>query len=70
MVGFHGSDEIPTPNIDKLAKEGVFLNNYYVLPTCSPSKSALMTVDTPYTRVRKFLEALANILEKNSQGYI
>ena len=41
-VGFHGS-KIQTPNIDKLASDGVILNNYYVLPLCSPTRSALMT---------------------------
>ncbi|XP_066922222.1 arylsulfatase B-like [Clytia hemisphaerica] len=42
-VGFHGSDQIETPNIDKLAKEGIILNNYYVQPICCPTRSALMT---------------------------
>ena len=41
-VGFHGSD-IKTPNIDKLATEGVILDNYYVQPLCTPTRSALMT---------------------------
>ena len=41
-VGFHGS-KIQTPNIDKLASEGVELDNYYVLPICTPTRSALMT---------------------------
>ena len=41
-VGFHGS-KIQTPNIDKLASEGVELDNYYVLPLCTPTRSALMT---------------------------
>lgn len=41
-VGFHGS-KIQTPNIDKLASEGVVLDNYYVLPICTPARSALMT---------------------------
>ena len=42
-MSFHGSDQIPTPNIDDLANSGVILNNYYVLPVCSPSRSAIMT---------------------------
>jgi len=42
-VSFHGSPQIPTPNIDRLAKKGIILNNYYVLPNCSPTRSAFMT---------------------------
>ena len=42
-MSFHGSDQIPTPNIDDLANSGVILNNYYVLPVCSPTRSAIMT---------------------------
>ena len=41
-VGFHGS-KIDTPNMDKLAAEGVILDNYYVLPICSPTRSALLS---------------------------
>ena len=41
-VGFH-NPKIQTPNIDKLAEDGVKLDNYYVQPVCTPTRGALMT---------------------------
>ena len=41
-VGYHGS-EIKTPNIDKLSGGGVRLENYYVQPICSPTRTQLMS---------------------------
>ena len=45
-VGFHGS-KIDTPNIDKLAKDGLQLDRFYVHPICSPTRAALMTGRVP-----------------------
>jgi arylsulfatase B len=41
-LGLHGSG-IETPNLDNLAHEGVYLQNYYVLPYCSPTRAALLS---------------------------
>ncbi len=45
-LGFRGSD-IETPNIDRLAAEGVHLERLYVMPICTPTRSALMTGRDP-----------------------
>ncbi|MGH9660200.1 MAG: arylsulfatase B, partial [Bryobacteraceae bacterium] len=41
-VGYHGAQHA-TPNIDRLAREGVELDRYYVYPVCSPTRAGLMT---------------------------
>jgi arylsulfatase A-like enzyme len=45
-VGYHGSDT-KTPTIDRLAKEGVALERYYVYPTCSPTRCGILTGRNP-----------------------
>lgn len=42
-VGFNGSKFYETPKIDALAKGGLILDNSYMYPTCSPSRTALFT---------------------------
>ena len=42
-LGVHGNTMIKTPNLDRLAGESVRLTDYHVDPTCSPTRSALMT---------------------------
>ena len=36
--GVRSDGLIPTPNIDKLAKDGLKLTSHYVHPTCTPSR--------------------------------
>jgi len=44
-LGAYGG-EIETPVLDRLADEGLLFTNFYVLPTCSPTRSALMSGNT------------------------
>jgi len=41
-VGYHGGVG-RTPNIDRLVREGVELDRFYVSPLCSPTRAGLMT---------------------------
>ncbi|MBN1348194.1 sulfatase-like hydrolase/transferase, partial [candidate division KSB1 bacterium] len=41
-VGYH-NPQIDTPNIDRLALQGVQLDHFYVCPTCSPTRASLLT---------------------------
>ncbi len=43
-VGFQGSQEVPTPSLDRLANGGVICTSGYVShPFCSPTRAGLMT---------------------------
>src|SRR5205807_6246151 len=43
-VSMYGCQEIPTPNIDSIGKNGIrFTNAYVSAPVCSPSRAGLMT---------------------------
>ncbi len=41
-VSYHGSD-IRTPNIDRLVRNGVELDQHYVCPMCTPTRACFMT---------------------------
>ena len=43
-IGIHGCKDIPTPNIDTLARSGIRFTNAYVSgPYCSPTRAGLFT---------------------------
>ncbi|MEA4935264.1 MAG: sulfatase [Paludibacter sp.] len=46
-LGCYGSDYYETPNIDKLATEGMMFTSAYAMPTSSPSRASLMTGKYP-----------------------
>jgi arylsulfatase A-like enzyme len=49
-LGCYGGGEAvgsPTPNIDRLAREGLRLTSAYSQPTCTPTRAALMTGRLP-----------------------
>lgn len=39
----HGHPILSTPNLDRLEREGRSFTNFFVSPTCAPTRSALMT---------------------------
>ena len=41
-ISYYGG-EIPTPNIDSLFKQGTKLGQFYVSPTCSPTRAMLLS---------------------------
>jgi arylsulfatase A-like enzyme len=46
--GFMGHERIKTPNIDKMAAEGLLYTRGYVMPVCSPSLASLLTGKLPH----------------------
>ena len=42
-VGVYGNQDIHTPNMDLLAKEGMLFNTAVTTPVCSPSRAMLLT---------------------------
>ena len=42
-LSINGNTNISTPNIDKLAENGVIFDRFYVCPVCSPTRAELLT---------------------------
>src|SRR4051812_1549045 len=57
--------EVPTPNINKLAKEGVRFTQFYNTARCSPSRAALLTGLYPHEAGMGFLD---NMVVPGSRG--
>ncbi len=41
--GFSGGKDIPTPNLDRLAQDGIIFRNGYVSPMCAPTRAAFFS---------------------------
>jgi arylsulfatase len=73
-----GNPVLKTPNMDRLHDEGVRFNEFHVSPTCSPTRSALMTgrhefkngvTHTIFERERLTLKATTIAQVLKSAGY-
>ena len=42
-LSMQGNTNLQTPNIDRLAKEGVTFEHFYVSPVCSPTRAEILT---------------------------
>ncbi len=42
-VGFNGNPKLHTPNMDRLAREGVRFERFHANPVCSPTRASLLT---------------------------
>lgn len=50
MLGCYGNDKMITPNLDRLAMEGIRYENAYTCqPVCGPARSAIFTGTFPHT---------------------
>jgi arylsulfatase A len=47
-AGCYGADHYQTPNIDRLAREGLRYTNAYTVPLCGPSRAQLLTGRYPF----------------------
>lgn len=67
-IGVLGS-EINTPNIDNLAEKGTLFTRFYTAPTCSPTRSMLLTgVDNHLAGLGNMAETI-DPAQKGKSGY-
>jgi arylsulfatase A-like enzyme len=61
--------EIATPTLDHLADQGVMLTNFHVLPTCSPSRSVLLSGTDNHIAGLGSMGELVTSKQKGNPGY-
>jgi arylsulfatase A-like enzyme len=42
-VGIHGNPRIRTPNLDRLARQSIRMDQFHAMPVCSPTRACLLT---------------------------
>ncbi len=75
-VDFHGGN-VPTPNLNRLARTGLELQQHYVAPVCSPTRAGFMTgrywsrfnVTTPTNSLALPMETMTVARSLSSAGY-
>jgi arylsulfatase len=67
-LGAFGS-EIATPNLDQLAKSGIRLTNFHMMPSCQPSRAVLLTGADNHVAGMGSQESLLTNSQKGQPGY-
>jgi len=67
-IGPFGS-EIQTPALSKIAKQGILLSNFHVLPTCSPSRSVLLSGTDNHIAGLGAMGEMTTPKQKENPGY-
>ena len=60
---------IQTPTLDKLSKEGMLFSNFHVLPTCSPTRSAMLSGNDNHIAGIGVMTEFLNPAVKDLPGY-
>ncbi len=64
-IGAYGNTDVRTPNLDRLAADGlVFLRHYVQVPTCGASRYSMLTGQRPTSAAHLSNEAFVNLLPR------